>query len=150
MDDIPVLVPTRWKLRRVVAMVYQILTSLGLQMHPDKTFVGRIDKGFDFLGYQLSAAGLGVAKPTLDKFVARARRLYEQERRKRQPSSPLAVYVQRWLRWVQAGIELPVHISGLNPCRKGYAINQDAPHTMRLAVFRPTQPAIRLASLPLL
>lgn len=80
MADILVLVPTRWKLRRVVAMVHQILTSLGLQMHPDKTFMGRIEKGFSFLGYQFSPAGLSVALPTLDKFVARALWLYERER----------------------------------------------------------------------
>jgi RNA-directed DNA polymerase len=36
MDDILVLAPTRWK-------------------HPDKTFIGRIERGFDFLGYHCPA-----------------------------------------------------------------------------------------------
>ena len=52
MDDILVLSPTRWKLRRAVRAVNELLGSLLLEKHPDKTFVGRIEKGFDYLGYQ--------------------------------------------------------------------------------------------------
>ena len=78
MDDILVLAPTRWKLRRAVRAVNEVLGSLGLDMHPDKTFVGRIEKGFDFLGYHFSRTGLTVAKAIIEKFVERAARLYEQ------------------------------------------------------------------------
>jgi hypothetical protein len=46
----------------------------------DKTFIGRIEKGFDFLGYHFSPEGLSVAKNTIERFIARAVRLYEQER----------------------------------------------------------------------
>jgi hypothetical protein len=51
MDDILVLAPTRWKLRKAVAVVNRGLDALGLAKHPDKTFIGRTEKGFDFLGY---------------------------------------------------------------------------------------------------
>ncbi len=94
-------------------MVYQVLGSLGLQMHPDKTLMGRIEKGFSFLGYQLSPTGLSVAQPTLDKLVARALWLDERERGEGEAASPLAAYVQRWMRWVQTGIDSPVKINGL-------------------------------------
>ncbi len=47
MDDILVLAPTRWRLRKAVN---EVLGSLGLLKHPDKTFVGRTERGFDFLG----------------------------------------------------------------------------------------------------
>jgi len=47
----------------------------------DKTFIGRIEKGFDFLGYHFSPEGLSVAEKTIEKFLARAVRLYEQSRR---------------------------------------------------------------------
>ncbi len=50
---------------------------LRLEKHPDKTFIGRIERGFDFPGYHFSPAGLTVAKEA--RFVARATRLYEQE-----------------------------------------------------------------------
>ena len=33
---------------------------LNLEKHPDKTFIGRIERGFDFLGYHFSRAGLTV------------------------------------------------------------------------------------------
>jgi hypothetical protein len=46
----------------------------------DKTFIGRIEKGFDFLGYHFSPEGLSVAEKTIEKFLARAVRRYEQER----------------------------------------------------------------------
>ena len=79
MDDILVLSPTRWKLRRAVRAVNELLGSLRLEKHPDKTFVGRIEKGFDYLGYHFSPDGLRVAKATIEKCLMRAARLYEQE-----------------------------------------------------------------------
>ena len=48
-----VLTPTRWKLRRAVALLNGIFTTLGLEKDPHKTFIGRVEKGFDFLGYRL-------------------------------------------------------------------------------------------------
>lgn len=53
--------------------------SLRLEKHPEKTFVGQIEKGFDFLGYHVSPDGLSVAEKTIEKFLARATRLYERE-----------------------------------------------------------------------
>ncbi len=34
----------------------QVLASLGLEKHPDKDFIGRIERGFDFLGYRFQAS----------------------------------------------------------------------------------------------
>jgi len=50
MDDWVILVPTRWKLRRIVRVVNGILAKLKVKQYPDKTFIARIAKGFDFLG----------------------------------------------------------------------------------------------------
>ncbi len=47
MDDILVLAPTRRRLRKAVKAVNKVLGSLGMEKHPDKTFIGRIEKGFD-------------------------------------------------------------------------------------------------------
>ncbi len=41
MDDILVLSPTRWKLRKAVKAVNQVPGSLNLEKHPDKTFIGQ-------------------------------------------------------------------------------------------------------------
>ena len=46
-------------------------------MHPDKTFIGRIERGFDFLGYYFSRAGLTVVKKTLNTFIEKASRLFD-------------------------------------------------------------------------
>lgn len=51
------LAPTRHKLRRAVKIINETLSSLGLEKHPDKTFIGRVERGFDFLGYHTYAAG---------------------------------------------------------------------------------------------
>jgi RNA-directed DNA polymerase len=42
MDDILVLSPTRRQLRKAVKVVNQVLSSLRLEKHPDKTFIGTI------------------------------------------------------------------------------------------------------------
>ena len=55
------------------------LGSLRMEIKPDKTFIGRIGKGFDFLGYHFGPEGLTVPANTFEPFVARAIRLYEQE-----------------------------------------------------------------------
>jgi Reverse transcriptase (RNA-dependent DNA polymerase) len=97
MDDILILASTRWQLRGAVKAVNQVLGGLGLEKHPDKTFIGRIERGFDFLGYHFSPAGLAVAKQTVATFIGKASRLYEQERRAASAASPLGMYVRRWL-----------------------------------------------------
>lgn len=101
MDDWVVLAPTRWKLRKAVAVVNATLEELRVKQHPDKTFVGRTERGFTFLGYQIDSAGLtGVAPPTVKRFVERATRLYEQG-----AHACLGEHVRRWLVWVRSGLQ---------------------------------------------
>ncbi len=99
MDDIVVLSPTRWKLRKAIAVLNGVLSSLRLEKHPDKTYIGRIEKGFDFLGYHFGPEGLSMAEETWKKFVERATRLYEQERGRSDGLSALGMYVRRWNAW---------------------------------------------------
>jgi hypothetical protein len=69
-DEILVLGLTRRRLRKTVKAVNHVLGSLLLEKHSDKTFIGRIEKGFDFLGYHFSPEGLSVAEKTIEKFRA--------------------------------------------------------------------------------
>ncbi len=55
-----------------------MLGEVSLEKHPDKTFIGWIERGFDFLGYHFSRAGLSVGKQTIVNFIEKASRLYEQ------------------------------------------------------------------------
>src|SRR5437588_1237504 len=109
MDDILILAPTRWQLRSAVKVVNQTLGMLRLEKHPDKTFIGRIERGFDFLGYHFSPAGLAVAKKTVANFIEKASRLYEQKRRAVSAASPLEMYIRRWLKWAKAGVWIDGH-----------------------------------------
>jgi hypothetical protein len=103
MDDILILAPTRWKLRKAMRELNQTFNELKLGKHPDKTVIGRIERGFDFLGYHFSPKGLGIAKKTLENFLLRAIRLYEQEPSEAFSSARLGLYVQRWVQWAGAG-----------------------------------------------
>ena len=78
MDDWVILTPTRWKLREAVRIVNQTLAELKLEKHPDKTYIGKIEKGFDFLGYRFEPRGLRLALETLKRFKERVTQLYEQ------------------------------------------------------------------------
>jgi hypothetical protein len=105
MDDVLVMANTRWKLRRAVRIVNETLATLGLEKHPEKTTIGRVAKGFDFLGYRMGPGGLAVAQLTRERFAARAARLQEQERAGRQPPGTLGAYVRRWRCWARAGLD---------------------------------------------
>jgi hypothetical protein len=53
------------------------LTSLRLEKAPEKNFIGRVELGFDFLGFRLSPRSIEVAETTSKRFYERAIRLYE-------------------------------------------------------------------------
>ena len=104
MDDILILASSRWKLKRAIKALNQTFNELHLEKHPDKTVMGRTEKGFDFLGYHFSPEGLSLAEKTIENFLSHALRLYEQEQRG--PSGPplLGLYVRRWGGWACAGM----------------------------------------------
>ena len=90
---LPRLPESLW-VKKLTLPVIALATALALEKHPDKTFIGRTERGFDFLGYHVSpAAGLTVARQTVTRVVTRVTRLYEQER----PEGPSALgdYVRR-------------------------------------------------------
>jgi len=47
MDDICILAKTRWHLRTAIKQLNQQFNALKVKQHLDKTFIGRIEKGFD-------------------------------------------------------------------------------------------------------
>ncbi|NEO74209.1 hypothetical protein [Moorena sp. SIO3H5] len=87
-------------MRKAIKATNQVMSELRVVKHPDKTFIGRVARGFDFLGYWLSPAGLGIARKTVVRMVENMRRLYEQGA----PDERIEVYFQRWCRWVKGGI----------------------------------------------
>jgi RNA-directed DNA polymerase len=117
MDDILILSKTRWQNRKVVKQINHYFNWVKLEKHPDKTFIGKIEKGFDFLGYHFSKQPLEIARKTIQKHVLRIVQLYEQLRKKKATSdetaSSLGLYVTRWQRWAVAGLQC-ITIDGLS------------------------------------
>lgn len=71
----------------------------GLDKHPDKTWIGKIDRGFDILGYQHTLAGCRPAQDTRRRFLRRLTRPYEQDA----DNQRIGAYQERWWRWVCGG-----------------------------------------------
>ena len=74
MDDILVLAPTRWRLSRAIAAITRHLAEL----HPDKTSIGPIARGFDFLGYRNDRTGLRLSEVTMNRHQEKLTRLHER------------------------------------------------------------------------
>ena len=92
--------------------VNQHFNQLKVAQAPDKTFIGCIEKGFDFLGYRFGLPELGLAEKTITNAVNKVRRLYEQKQSAPKRAAMLDDYITRWLRWVNAGIVVkPIKIS---------------------------------------
>jgi RNA-directed DNA polymerase len=62
MDNILILTKTRWQNRKAVKELNQILNQLKVEKHPDKNYIGKIENGFYFLGYQINGNHLTVSK----------------------------------------------------------------------------------------
>lgn len=119
MNDWVVLAKTRRQLRKAVKQTNQMLCRLILERHPDKTLIGLIEKGFDFLGYHFTSKGLSVAKSMLDNFFTKATRLYEQSLSALQDAERAGNYVKRWQRWVYAGLDHSILTSILTSINDG-------------------------------
>lgn len=105
MDDIIILAKTRWHLRGAIKTLNKVFNALKLAQAPDKTYIGYIEKGFDFLGYRFSRRRLSLAVKTIENALDRLHRLYEQQ--KTAPDKGAAVlgdYLRRWKRWTTAGM----------------------------------------------
>ena len=102
MDDWVVLAPTRWAIRRVIKATHRLMADLKVDLHPDKTVICRVGRGFDFLGYRFAPGGLAVARVTLERFFERVSRLYEQNA----TACRIEEYAGRWLKWVRSGVPI--------------------------------------------
>ena len=111
MDDWVILCPSRWKMRRAIKLMHQTLKALGQHVHPDKTFIGKAERGFDFLGIDFKPKQpLSVSKVSARRLdtkifekLSQAAQLYEQGRLK--SLEPVELYFTHWLRWIKgAGV----------------------------------------------
>jgi hypothetical protein len=128
MDDWVIMAKNRWMLRRVVKRVNGILSGLKLKKADDKTFIGKIERGFDFLGYHFGPDGLSLAEKTVHNFAERlSLRCYASGQKRgsncgykeigldnmpHDMFSSVSDYIRRWLTWVNGGLRgISVNIS---------------------------------------
>ncbi len=78
----------------------QTLAELKVRQHRDKTFIGRVSRGFDFLGYLFTPSGLEVAPLAVERCVERVSWLYE----KGEDLIRIGAYVRRWQCWARSGL----------------------------------------------
>ena len=97
MDDWVILVKTKSQLRRVIKITHRVLKQLKLNIHPDKTMIGRITKGFDFLGIHFGKI-IQIAKQSIENHRLRISQRYAQGMSK----NHIDLYIKRWEKWCQS------------------------------------------------
>lgn len=103
MDDFVLLTRTRWQLRRCVKRLHEFFNLGGFEAHPDKTQLGRVENGFDWLGVWFTPTGASIAPRALENHRVRRARLYEQARAKgltvSATEAKVRAYEARWNIW---------------------------------------------------
>lgn len=105
MDDFVLFARTRWQLRRCVKQLHHYFNLAGFETHPDKTQLGRIEQGFDWLGVWFTPEGTTIAPRALENYRVQRLRLYEQARRRglsaTETGARVQAYEARWTTWAQ-------------------------------------------------
>jgi hypothetical protein len=70
--------------------------AAGRRLHPSRRAPERVQ------------CRLTLARATVERFLERAHRLYEQERGKPEGFPQLGAYVRRWARWTTAGLRADI------------------------------------------
>lgn len=102
MDDFIILSKSRWQLRGQVKALNGYLQAYGFVQHPDKTFIGRVEKGFDWMGAWLGTNGVeDIAPRALANHREKVRRLYERLRMwpRARAHARVSQYRTRWKIW---------------------------------------------------
>lgn len=105
MDDFIIFTQTRWHLRKAIARLHEFFDLGGVEAHPDKTQMGRMEHGFDWLGLWYAPEGPRIAPRAIENHRTRVARLYEQARHRRLTSAGAEVLVReyeaRWITWAE-------------------------------------------------
>lgn len=110
MDDFIILTKTRWQLRKAVATLNRFFNQFGFVQHPDKTFIGKIDKGFDWMGVWFTQQGATTIAPrAIQNHRITLTRLYEQTRNlpANEQAGRVSRYIKRWQQWASQQLDRP-------------------------------------------
>ncbi len=94
MDICAIMVKPKHQLRRIIKLTHEILNQIKLKMHPDKTFIGCIKKGFDFLGVHFGDTPK-ISNTSLENHQTKIAQRYAQGA----SAACIADYIARWSSW---------------------------------------------------
>ena len=99
-----ILTKTRGQLRKIMKKLYIELDKLQLKLSKPKTFIGKIERGFSFLGYAFGGCEatphVGVSNIAICRMQDKLNELYEQHA----SSTRVHTYLANWWRWVTGGL----------------------------------------------
>ncbi|WP_420284047.1 reverse transcriptase domain-containing protein [Serratia liquefaciens] len=105
MDDFIFFTKTRWYLRKTIKSLYEFFDLGGFETHPDKTQLGRMENGFDWLGVWYAPEGPRIAPRAIENHREHIARLYEQARlrklSKAETDKRVREYESRWMNWAK-------------------------------------------------
>jgi RNA-directed DNA polymerase len=103
MDDIIIVATTRNHMRQLKKKLLDALESLRLSLRPEKSFIGRGNKPFSYLGYTIqatrAATRITLAASTIQKTLDKAKRCYA-----RGEGPSLQRYLKRFEVWARSGL----------------------------------------------
>ena len=103
MDDFLFLTRKRWPLRRAMKQLYGFFDLGGFERHPDKTRIGKIERGFDWLGVWFTPTETTIAPRALNNHAERCRQVYERAvltgSSHEDACARVSEYKQRWNIW---------------------------------------------------
>ena len=73
--------------------------------------MGRVERGFDFLGYFIEPVELGISAKSAERFQERIARLYEQGA----DGVRVGQYVRKWRQWAKSGGRIFVPVNWPQP-----------------------------------
>lgn len=86
MDDWVVLTKSKTALRKIVKITHDVVKKLQFQLHPTKTYIGKIKNGFNFLAYYMDHEKILPATETIRRALERTAALYETSQSNRNVS----------------------------------------------------------------
>jgi len=86
MDDWVVLTKSKTALRKIVKITHNVVKALQFQLHPTKTYIGKINNGFNFLGYYMDHEKILPSTETIRRSLERVTALYEPSQSNRNVS----------------------------------------------------------------
>ena len=109
MDDYVILCTSRWQLKKAIAAMHRILKGLHCRVHPNKRYIGKTTRRFDFLGYSFQAhCKLKAGGVSINRFHNRLRRLYERGADHHQ----LLQTIEKWHQYHAGGLKRILSIQG--------------------------------------